>query len=172
MTKRFPTILIFLALTLAIAGDSKSPTLEWLPLEKAMKTAQAQKKPLYVYLYSTYCGWCKRFDAQTLSDAQIISLLGDRFVLSKINTASTATQEFEGKKLAERQLAAMFAVRGVPASAFMDSSGKLIAKLPGYMPPDKFMTVLKYVGDGWYSDMTYQEFMDSEEKIKKDGNNK
>jgi len=172
LAKGLIKLLILLALTLSFASDSKTPTLQWLPLEKAMKTAKSQKKPLYVYLYGTYCGWCKKFEAQTLSDTQIISLLSDEFVLSRINTASTATQEFEGKQLAERQLAAMFAVRGVPASAFMDSAGKLIAKLPGYMPPDRFITVLKYVSEGWYSDMTYQEFMDSEEKLRKNSNNK
>jgi len=172
LAKRLVITWFFLALTLSLAGDAKTPTIQWLPLEKAMKTARAQKKPLYVYLYGSYCGWCKKFEAQTLKDAQVVSILSEKFVLSKINTASTELQEFEGKKLAERQLAAMFAVRGVPASAFMDSAGKLIAKLPGYMPPDKFLPVLKYVGDGWYSDMTYQEFLDSEEKLKKDNSNK
>ncbi len=163
-------VAVFLVFGTSLGAAEKSTELVWHPLEEAMKLAQAQKKPLYVFLYSSFCGWCRRFERNTLNNEDVKKLLSEKFILTKLNSSSTKRQKFKGKLVSERRLCAMFAVRGVPTSAFMefqDTVGTIIAKVPGYIPPDKFKLLLKYIGDKWYKDMTYEEFIRSEEILRK-----
>jgi len=167
MVLRTTAVAILLFFSALFCEETKKKSLEWLTFGKALETSKKDKKPIYVYLYGTYCGWCKKFNKETLSDTTIINKLSQHFVITKLNTASTETQEFQGEQVSERQIATIFAVRGVPSNVFMDSLGTIIAKIPGYMPPDKFTPVLQYISDGWYKDMTYQEYIDSGDKLKK-----
>ncbi len=148
-------------------ADKSGKELDWKELGKGMELSKEEEKPLFVYIYSTHCGWCRRFNKATLQDTSVVRILSENFIVSRPNTSSTKKQGFKGKKATERQLAAMFAVRGVPSSVFLDSNGKLITKLPGFMPPDVFKKVLKYIGEKWYKDMSYQEFLESEKKLEK-----
>ena len=158
-----------LIITIAFSGflNAETTEIDWKPLGKAVELAKKDGKPVYVYLFRNGCGWCKKFKNKTLAKSEIIEQLSENFYSCQLNSSSTKKQEFNGEKLTEGQLAAMFAVRGVPTSAFLDSDGKIIAKLPGFMSSDQFLNVLKYIGKGWYKDMTYQEFLESEDKLKK-----
>ena len=155
---------------LLLAQSEKKNELKWLTFEKAMESSKKQKKLIYVYLNSSTCGWCRRFESQTLANEAVKEKLSKDFIVTKINTGSTEKQTFQGKEVTERQLGMMFSVRGVPTSAFVDASAdsmQLITKLPGFMPADQFAALLKFMGEGWYKNMSYQEFLESEQKLQK-----
>lgn len=166
MFRRFSQILFLTILALSYAQKTESDSINWKTYEKAKKLSKDSGRPIYFYIYSNSCGWCRRFVQQTLQDSIVLRKLNSKFIPVKINSSSTEKQKVDGKEVTERQLAAMFAIRGVPTSAFMDSEGKLITKLPGYIPPAQFLSILNYIGDGWYKDMEYQEYIESEEKLK------
>ncbi len=165
MFKRIIPLVIAFSIIFAFAGDKKQE-LDWQTLQKGLDLSKKQKKPLYVFIYSSHCGWCKKFKQNTLSNDGIINTLSEKFVIAKLNTSSNTKQEFDGKKSSERQIASMFGIRGVPTSVFMDAEGKVITKLPGYSPPETFASILRYIGGGWYSDMSYQEFIESGNLLK------
>lgn len=167
MLKKIIPLVIVFSIVFAFAGDNVSK-IDWQTLQKGLDLSKKEKKPLYVFIYSTYCGWCKKFKRSTLSDEKIIKQLSEGFVAAKLNTASNAKQEYDGEQSTERQLAAMFGIRGVPTSVFMDNDGKVIAKLPGYSPPETFANILRYISEGWYNDMSYQEFIESGNSLKRE----
>ncbi len=140
---------------------------EWLPFGKAQEKSKKEGKILLTYIYSTGCGWCRRFWNTTLTNPEIEQMIDSYFVATKINLASNNKVEIDGKSYTERQVGAMFAVRGTPTTIFITPTDTILAKIPGYMPVDQFKSVLKYFGEGWYKDMTYQEFMESEQKLNK-----
>jgi len=162
------SVTILLILTTVVADTLASgDELVWHPFGKAIAKAKTEKKHVYVYIYTNSCGWCKKFWGQTLTNDDIESELDGSFIATKINMSSSQKVEFNGEMVAERQLGAMFAVRGYPHSVFMTGDNEVIAKIPGYLPPEKFSPVLKFIGGGWYKDMNFQEFQQSENKLKK-----
>ena len=165
MRKFLTTLLLFGVVLAGFAGQPKKT--QWLPFGKAREESRKEKKILLTYIYSTGCGWCRRFWNTTLTNPEIDSLIDNFFVATKVNLASNDKVEIDGKSYTERQVGAMFAVRGTPTTIFITPTDTILAKIPGYMPADQFKTVLKYFGEGWYKDMTYQEFMESEKKLKK-----
>jgi len=165
MTKKIALWIIALSVIIAFAGEKKNE-IKWQTLQDGMNLAKKENKPLYVFIFSSHCGWCRKFKQNTLSNSDIINTLSEKFISAKLNTSSNQKQEFNGKKATQRQLASMFGIRGVPTSVFMDSEGKVITKIPGYAPPETFGNILRYIGEGWYNDMSYQEFIESENLLK------
>ncbi|RKZ34511.1 hypothetical protein DRQ33_01990 [bacterium] len=160
-------ISIILSITIfSIAFAESSYELDWLPFGKARELSKKTDKPLVVYIERNGCGWCRKFWNNTLTDDEIEKQLDSFFVVTKINLSSMNKVEVDGETYTERQLGSMFAVRGVPATIFVTPQDTVLAKLPGYMPPEQFKVVIKYFGEGWYENMSYQEFMESEKKLK------
>jgi len=160
-------ILIFtLVLVSFVLGSAQSENKpEWLPFGKAREKSHQENKIMLTYIYSTGCGWCRRFWNTTLTNSEIEKMISKYFVATKINLASNNKVELDGKSYTERQIGAMFAIRGTPTTIFITPTDTILAKIPGYMPADQFKVVLKYFGEGWYKDMSYQEFLDSERKL-------
>jgi len=74
--------------------------------------------------------------------------LADHFVAVRLNAEHTGAAQYEGKAYTERQISERFRVNGYPTTIFLHSDGKHIANVPGYVPGDRFILLLHYIGDG------------------------
>jgi thioredoxin-related protein len=97
-------------------------------LSYALESAQSENKMIYIYGRSENCGWCKQFEAESLSDERIIGILNEKYILLCIDTAK------------QKPLALNLGIRGTPHSIFTTSEGQEIpgARIPGYMDPEFF----------------------------------
>jgi thioredoxin-related protein len=59
-----------------------------------------------------------------------------------------------------KRLADAYFVRGLPMGWFVSPEGEKLAPLPGYVPPDEFLTILKYIHTDAYEDHSYHEWME------------
>lgn len=158
--------LFLFSIAIGAFGDSTA-VWKWLDFSEAYPIAKKNGKHLIVNFYSFGCGWCRTMDQKTFGDTAIISALKKDFVGAKVNTGSNRKVIWREKEITERELSILFLVRGTPNTAFIDSAGNLVASLPGYLPPEKFITVLKYVSGYWYKELTFPEFLASEEALKR-----
>jgi len=97
-------------------------------LSDALESAESENKMIYIYGRSEDCGWCKKFEAESLSDERIIGILNENFILLSIDTVK------------QTSLALTLGIRGTPHSIFTTSEGQEItgARIPGYMDPESF----------------------------------
>ena len=97
-------------------------------LSYALESAESENKMIYIYGHSENCGWCKQFEAESLSDERIIGILNENYILLSIDTAK------------QKPLALNLGIRGTPHSIFTTSEGQEIpgARIPGYMDPEFF----------------------------------
>ena len=163
------SIIIIIALlsfsaTFCIAED-KDDNWDWSSMSTASQNLEEEDGHILLYFYSSRCFWCRKMD-RTFEDPDIEELLKGDFYGVRINTGSNRSLTWDGEKLTERQLARSFMVRGTPMTAFVDTSGKPIAKVPGYLDESKLSMILKYVSGYWYQDLTFQEFVVSERSLK------
>lgn len=149
--------------TVFSAGKTGQP--KWLSLQDAEKTAQKEHKPILIVFWHPGCGWCVRFEKQTLNNPIIADILNKHFAPVKVNTRSNSTEVWQSNRITERNFAARFGIRGTPTTAFFDDSLKFLTKLPGYVPAENFESILKYIYGKWYENLTFQEFMESEKKL-------
>jgi len=148
------------SLTVLRGGEikEKQSKLQWLPLEQGLAKAAKEKKFVLVDFYTDWCSWCKVMDKETYGNEKVQKLLSERFVAVKVNAESDERVPFKGKKLTGRQLAAAHGVNGYPTTTFLESDGDWVTSVPGYLPPEPFLKVLKYIGGRYYEKMDWQQF--------------
>lgn len=61
----------------------------------------------------------------------------------------------------KRDIAALYNIRGYPTIALIESSGKRIAQVPGYIPKEDFKKILSFLKGKHYKTMTLREFLKS-----------
>lgn len=139
----------------AHAGDG----VVWHGWDDGLKQANATGKPVLVDVYTDWCGWCRRMDRDVYSRADVRESLQKRFVMVKLNAESPEQASYHGQTYTSRTLASGFRVTGYPTTIFLRANGDHIVNVPGYIPADRFMLLLEYIGDGHLDrGVDFQEF--------------
>lgn len=99
----------------------------------AVKQAKASKKVIMIDFYTDWCGWCKKLDSDTYSNAEVAKL-SEQFVSVKLNA------EKEGADQAKK-----YAVRGFPTILFVNAAGQVQGKLVGYLAPKDFIPAVQKI---------------------------
>lgn len=109
--------------------NHESVSVDWgKDLPAALERARSEGKPVLVNFYADWCVWCKRLEATTLRDSQVADLLSDRVVPVSLDV------DGDGKELSNQ-----YRVDGLPTILVLDTDGREIGRIPGYMPPSGFL---------------------------------
>lgn len=113
---------------------SRTPGLAWVSdPEEAFAEARASRRHVVAFLYTDWCGYCRRMDRTTFRDPGVVGELGDRLVWLRLN----AENDVAGRRMAlERR------ITGYPTVIVFAPSGEEISRIPGYLPPDRFRAFL------------------------------
>ncbi len=140
MKKWIPVLLVLVVLTSAciesqaINRDAGKMSLKGLKfytnLAPALEEAKSQGKPVFVYVRSEYCGWCKKFEEETFTNGSVIKSLNENFILVSIDVDK---QENETRN---------FRVRGTPTEIFLDPGSTEIKRIPGYTDTETFLNTI------------------------------
>ncbi len=68
---------------------------------------------------------------------------------------------FKGYELSSAELAMGLGASGTPTTVFLDAHGDYITRLPGFVGPEEFLTVLRFIATEKYLKMTFEEFAES-----------
>ncbi len=159
-------IVLWSALLLAGGGpkvnQNRTGELKWTNFTQGVKEAASTNKKVLIDVYTDWCGWCKRMDKDTYSDKSVRSYLNQEYVLVKLNAESNNTEMIDTMSVTDAQLASAFGVSGYPTTVFLTSDGQPITAAPGYMKPDEFLHVLKYIGGDFYKKMKFPDYLKSQ----------
>ncbi|MDY6852890.1 MAG: thioredoxin fold domain-containing protein [Thermodesulfobacteriota bacterium] len=142
-------VLILLAFFVILSsGPAGAGELNWNDYTKGMEIGEQLEKKIFINFYAGWCKYCHKLEKETFGDQTVADYLSENFVLIRVNADQN------------KDLATSYSVRGLPMSWFVDHSGKKIGPLPGFVPPETFLAILKYVTTESYKKMKFQEFMD------------
>ena len=98
--------------------------------DAALAKAKKESKPLMVVITTEQCRWCRKLEATTLQDAEIVS---------RVNAKFQAVNVTKDKSIYPKTLTAKM----VPTSYFIDpSNGKVIYSIPGYWDSEDYNSIL------------------------------
>jgi len=139
---------------------------QWLTLAEAMKKAEKEKRPIFVDVYTDWCGWCKVMDRETFSDPKVAQLLNEKFYPVKFNAEQTEDVKFKGttfKYVGEggrgvHQLAAALLGNKLsyPTVVFLNEEFGMIQPLPGYHDAPQFHKIAQFYGEGHYKTVKWE----------------
>lgn len=101
--------------------------------QQAMELAEKENKLIFLDIYATWCGPCKKLKSTTFSNKEV----GDFYNQSFINIALDG-ENGEGVELARK-----YGVRGYPTLLFIDASGKVVGQTSGYHSPSELIGIGK-----------------------------
>jgi thioredoxin-related protein len=180
------TSLIFLSLASnAFSETDKKNDLKYLETKVLYSQKQAQKnlwfdykRALFVaskenkYVLLSFCRednlFCNKMYDKTFKDPKVKAYLESYFVPIKIDSQSEDRIE-SNKSMLEKDLVKEFDIDGFPTIAFLNSQGESISGLTkGYVEPDKFLIILKYIATESYKRDSLKKF-ERMEKNKQEG---
>ena len=162
MHRRLPFALALAVLLTVPAASARAEATPWRGWDAGMKAAGANKRFVMVDVYTDWCGWCKRMDRDVFSNPEVREYLGKKFVTVRLNAEAGDAAHYEGKDFTSRTLATRFGVTGYPTTIFLRANGDHLANVPGYLPADRFLLLLRYIGDGALDrGVTFDEFTKS-----------
>lgn len=137
----------FAALVL-LALPAHAGGVAWRGWNAGLAAAASSKKPVIADVYTDWCGWCKRMDRDVYARADVSEYLNAHFVMVRLNAESDERVNYAGRVLTGRTLAGGFQVTGYPTTIFLRPNGEHMVNVPGYVPAEKFLKLVRFIGDG------------------------
>jgi len=148
MRRALFTTLCTLAVVLLLHPANALAGPAWRSWDAGLREAEASGRPVLVDVTTDWCGWCKRMDQDVYARADVQGYLARKFVTVKLDAESGDAARYEGRAYTSRTLAARFGVTGYPTTMFLSAKGTNLGSVPGYSPPQDFLLLLRFIGDG------------------------
>jgi len=153
---------VIAAVLVPIRAEAQNSTAEPTTLEQALKLAPETGKKILVDVYATWCPYCKRMHSEVYPSDEVTEAISDHFLLVKIDVDGTEEVNYLGEVMTEAEFARALDNQNVPTTYFLNGEGAILGVQPGYLEPDVFSSLLKFVGSDAYLDQTFSEFNQSE----------
>ena len=130
---------------------------------KALATEQG--KPIFIDIYTTWCGPCKKMDQEVFSVGAVGDYFNEHFINFKVDA-----ERGEGIGIARS-----YRVMAYPTMLFLDPDGKVKHSMRGYRPHEPFLDEAKTVIDTaheallaqrYMNDRAFRKLLDAERKQK------
>jgi thioredoxin-related protein len=161
-------ILLSLLACLSLTGAKAQERIKWYTIEEALQLTASEPKMLVIDVFTDWCGWCKRLDATTFSDPEVVSIMNQYFYPVKLDAEGKEdivlgdkTYSFVDKGSRGYHELAAIVTRGrlsYPTISYVDAKGRIINAVPGYQGPDQFKVFLAYYRADAYKTQNWEEF--------------
>jgi len=129
----FVLIVMVMAVPLAHAEMHQNTPVQFEQYYPGILKEKGGDKPYYLVFIAQWCPWCKRFEAETLSDKRIYTYLNQHFTNIFIDSDmnSALYRKYQGF--------------GLPFSVFLNPDGSLYFKFGGMLYANDFLEVIQGV---------------------------
>jgi thioredoxin-related protein len=149
------------------AAKKEPKEIEWITSFDVLQ-AKMQQSPRKVLMdvYTGWCGWCKKMDAATYTNPELIKYVSNNFYAFKLDAERKDTIHFNGKTYFfepsyKCNTIAMELLGGrlsYPTSVLMLENFQNPTPVPGYMTVPQIEYVLSYFGDNAYKHQKWDEY--------------
>jgi len=101
--KYFQTLILSFALVFAVSSGGKAQTLvspspvQWYSIEQADSLFNLQPRPLFIDVYTEWCGWCEHMMKTTFAHPGIAGFMNNNFYNVRFDAETFDTLTFHGK---------------------------------------------------------------------------
>ena len=154
------------------AGES--PSIQWMSIEQAEEACAKKPRKIFVDVYTGWCGWCKKMDASTFKDPEVVKYVNEKFYAVKLDAEQRGNIIFRGKVYkynAGREVNELAATllngqMNYPTLVYLDEKQNVIQTMEGYVDGKQFDLILHYFGQEAYKKKTSLEDFKAQYKKK------
>jgi len=167
-----PAIIVAFAFTGYKKPAKMQESIKWMSFDQAVKLNQAHPKKIFIDVYTSWCGWCKRMDASTYTDPSVISYMNQNFYAVRLDAETRDTFHFNnhvfvnakaGEKGSVNELAysLLDGKMMYPTTVYMDESFNRLSVAPGYLDVNDMKNILIYFAENKYKTVSYEDYKQS-----------
>ncbi len=145
----------------------------FLNLADDLEDARKEGKRFVVMWELKGCPYCRETHFVNFAQARISDYIRSNFAVLQLNIiGSLKVTDFDGEQLSEKALATKYGVRFTPTFQFFaERAGPLkdlapqkreVARAPGYMRPDDFLAMFRFVREKAYEKGSFRDFLKSQ----------
>ena len=117
----------------------------FLDFREDIADAAREGKRVMVYFGQDGCPYCTKLMTTNFSQRSVVEKTRRHFVAIALNLwGDREVQWVDGRLMSEKALGRMLDVQFTPTILIFDESGKVVVRLDGYYPPQRFEAVLDY----------------------------
>ncbi len=141
--------------------------IDWNSFKDASDLSLKEKKPIFIYLYTDWCGSCKIFTDMVLKNKIISEYINLNFYAVKFNAASQSDEYLYGQKFSgsgvmkPHQLSYTLLKQSFkfPAIVIISSEKQKLDEIHGFLTSRRLETIINYFGSGAYLNIIFENFM-------------
>lgn len=148
-------------------GDEKG--IHWMSFDEAVKLNEKHPKKIFIDVYTQWCGWCKKMDAETYTDPAIINYINANFYAVRLDAETADTFHFKDHKFFNpkphtrgytNELASSLldGKMGYPTTVYMDENVQRLTYVQSYISAADLMPILQYFAENKYKTMKFEDF--------------
>lgn len=128
--------------------------------DEGLAQAQKNQQKIFIYFGRLGCGYCDKVNRETFVDAALRQRYTKNYVLIYVDSESGDRLTLpDGERISGMELGARLNVFSTPVFLYMEPTGEVIFRAPGYKTVKDFLDFDRYVQGGHYRDKSINEFL-------------
>lgn len=170
--RKIITLFVFVTISYSIVysqNNTKPESLKWLSFQEMVVLHKVQPKKILIDVYTDWCGYCKKMDAETYTNHEIIKYLNDNYYVVKLNAEMKDTVFYDkfifvnqtpNQNRSTHQLAysLLDGKLGYPSTVFLDESMQRLTVAPGFYNATNFEVIINWIASNAYKTQNNDEF--------------
>lgn len=139
----------------AFMGVAQAQQIKWMTFDEALAAQQLDPKPIFMDVYTDWCGPCKVLDKKTFADAKVEAYISANYYAVKFNAESDSKITYKGitygnpefikgrtGKNTQHEFAKFLKLIGYPTMFIFDAKGEVLKSLVGFKTAEQLLTEL------------------------------
>src|SRR4026207_1177520 len=142
----------------------------FLDLADDLEGARKEGKRFAIMWELRGCPYCKETHLVNFAQPRISNYVKSNFEVLQLNIiGARKVTDFDGEELSEKALALKYGVRVTPTFQFLPETAvglkalapakREVARLPGYLRPDDFLALFRYVREKAYEGKSFRDYL-------------
>jgi thioredoxin-related protein len=117
--------------------------------QQVLEKAKEEDKKIFVDVYATWCGPCKKMDADVYTNAKVAEFVNENFIAVKVqmDQVKNDPDPIRNWYSEANELRKKYKIEAMPTFLFVDSGGNLVYKNQGYQDSEMFLLTIKAAND-------------------------
>jgi thioredoxin-related protein len=130
----------------------------FLDIHEDIAEASENNRRVMLYFYQDGCPYCKKLLEDNFGQREIAEKTRQYFDVIPVNIWGDREVTVGDKTLTEKQFAESLRVQYTPTLIMFNENSKAVYRANGYYPPEKFVSMLDYVGQKKETELSYRDY--------------